>query len=313
MALVKCKECGNEVSRKAKACPKCGAPPPKSWGGFAVLGGAVIVIGIANAVTPNSTTSPPATCPTVAGMDLPATAPGNIGVKITAVIQGDPLKPTVTGRTNLPVGTKLTITLERAASYYKAESEAAVVADGCFSTAPFTQDNDPINPGQYNLSARMTASTEQPDAVRNLIGNRGENLSGPLVRSVPRLGKVAEYKSTYAAGVADAEKDAEAKRKFDAKAEQQRANTRLTLVLLVARGLKENLRNPSSADWVNVLANNDASVVCIVLRAQNGFGGMNVDSYTFARGKLRQDADAWNTWCAGKSLYDLTDSVKWRV
>ena len=26
MALIKCTECGNEVSTKAKACPNCGAP-----------------------------------------------------------------------------------------------------------------------------------------------------------------------------------------------------------------------------------------------------------------------------------------------
>lgn len=29
MALVKCKECGEQVSTKAKTCPKCGAKPPK--------------------------------------------------------------------------------------------------------------------------------------------------------------------------------------------------------------------------------------------------------------------------------------------
>ncbi len=29
MALVKCKECGHEVSKKAKSCPACGAPTPK--------------------------------------------------------------------------------------------------------------------------------------------------------------------------------------------------------------------------------------------------------------------------------------------
>lgn len=29
MALVKCRECGNQVSTKAKGCPKCGALPPK--------------------------------------------------------------------------------------------------------------------------------------------------------------------------------------------------------------------------------------------------------------------------------------------
>ncbi|MCY1075183.1 OB-fold protein [Archangium lansingense] len=29
MALVKCKQCGNEVATNAAACPKCGAPPPR--------------------------------------------------------------------------------------------------------------------------------------------------------------------------------------------------------------------------------------------------------------------------------------------
>lgn len=29
MALIKCKECGNEISNKAKECPSCGAPLPK--------------------------------------------------------------------------------------------------------------------------------------------------------------------------------------------------------------------------------------------------------------------------------------------
>lgn len=29
MAMVKCKECGKEISSKAKSCPSCGAPPAK--------------------------------------------------------------------------------------------------------------------------------------------------------------------------------------------------------------------------------------------------------------------------------------------
>lgn len=46
MALIKCKECGGEVSSKARACPKCGAAPQVSntvryGGGF--LGGIVII------------------------------------------------------------------------------------------------------------------------------------------------------------------------------------------------------------------------------------------------------------------------------
>lgn len=33
MALIKCGECGNEVSDKAAACPKCGAPIAAPTGG----------------------------------------------------------------------------------------------------------------------------------------------------------------------------------------------------------------------------------------------------------------------------------------
>lgn len=40
MALVECKECGAQVSQSAKACPNCGAPPPKRTSLFTwVVGG----------------------------------------------------------------------------------------------------------------------------------------------------------------------------------------------------------------------------------------------------------------------------------
>ena len=32
MALIKCKDCDNEVSDSAESCPKCGAPVPKTIG-----------------------------------------------------------------------------------------------------------------------------------------------------------------------------------------------------------------------------------------------------------------------------------------
>jgi hypothetical protein len=35
MALIKCKECGKEVSSSAKACPNCGHAPPKRTSGCA--------------------------------------------------------------------------------------------------------------------------------------------------------------------------------------------------------------------------------------------------------------------------------------
>ncbi len=32
MALIKCKDCDNEISDSAESCPKCGAPVPKTIG-----------------------------------------------------------------------------------------------------------------------------------------------------------------------------------------------------------------------------------------------------------------------------------------
>lgn len=31
MAIVRCKECGEEISDKARSCPKCGAPNDLTW------------------------------------------------------------------------------------------------------------------------------------------------------------------------------------------------------------------------------------------------------------------------------------------
>lgn len=49
MALVKCKECGSEISNKAKACPKCGATPPKETSKFTIVVGGffALIVGMA--------------------------------------------------------------------------------------------------------------------------------------------------------------------------------------------------------------------------------------------------------------------------
>jgi hypothetical protein len=71
MALVKCKECGSEVSSKAEACPKCGAKvAPKSVGcvtSFLVIGGVLWFIGwIASSNSPSVSPSSSVRAPEVA-------------------------------------------------------------------------------------------------------------------------------------------------------------------------------------------------------------------------------------------------------
>lgn len=66
MALIKCKECGEDVSSKAKACPKCGAKVPKKTSLFTwlLLGFIAFVIYAANqspsSISGSSVTTEPA-------------------------------------------------------------------------------------------------------------------------------------------------------------------------------------------------------------------------------------------------------------
>ena len=72
-----------------------------------------------------------------------------------------------------------------------------------------------------------------------------------------------------------------------------------------ARALKASLRNPDSLTFRSIGTNDDGGVVCITYRAQNGFGGMNLEHVVFRDGDPSQSAAAWNRTCAHKKLYDL--------
>lgn len=72
MALVKCKECGSEISNKAKACPKCGAVPPKPTSKFTIVVGGFFALIVAMAVFRPS--EPPKTPIAAAAAAKPATS-----------------------------------------------------------------------------------------------------------------------------------------------------------------------------------------------------------------------------------------------
>lgn len=50
MALKKCKDCGSEVSKKAKSCPKCGSPQKPSTSKFTWVVGGLFAIVVLNMV-----------------------------------------------------------------------------------------------------------------------------------------------------------------------------------------------------------------------------------------------------------------------
>lgn len=323
MALVKCKECNGDVSTNAKTCPKCGAPAPKpeqalAWGALIAI--AVVVIGLNKACSgpaddkkPAIAATPPlqdVKCELQAAIGEPVSSARPFQVKIQTEIRGEPFKPMILGYTNLPVGTKLLVTLERAASSYRAQSDAVVKTKGCFVTAQFGKGDGPINPGEYKINVTMPVAPVQPATVQEIIGKYGRNISGPFVHPFQKLGKLAEYNATITFGAANPQLDQADKQKATEEAKAAQAKLRQTVALMVTSSIKANLRNPSSAEWVNVLSNDDGTVICVVLRAQNGFGGMNVENYAVVDGKLHQNDGVWNRRCAGKTLHDLTWAVR---
>jgi hypothetical protein len=70
MALVKCKECDEQVSTSAKACPKCGAKPPKKTSTITWIVGIVVAFGIYGAIRAPSakTASEPASSTALASV-----------------------------------------------------------------------------------------------------------------------------------------------------------------------------------------------------------------------------------------------------
>jgi len=94
-------------------------------------------------------------------------------------------EPIVTGRTNLPDGTELLITIQRPFTSQKpppcvpicmAQSKA-VVRNGQFHSERFG-----IGLGTFMLDITTGAGSSQPPDIRAIIGDRSENLTGPYLR-----------------------------------------------------------------------------------------------------------------------------------
>lgn len=68
--------------------------------------------------------------------------------------------------------------------------------------------------------------------------------------------------------------------------------------------IKRTNRNPNSVTWESVRANDDASLICVEFRGQNGFGGMSREFVIYVKNKATQSTEAWNGLCT-KPLTDM--------
>lgn len=76
-------------------------------------------------------------------------------------------------------------------------------------------------------------------------------------------------------------------------------------VAIIAKELKNTLREPQSVEWISMSTDDNAEVVCLRYRARNGFGGMAVEVMTVTPQKVGQDAALWNRHCTRDGLHNM--------
>lgn len=76
-------------------------------------------------------------------------------------------------------------------------------------------------------------------------------------------------------------------------------------VAIVAKKVKNALREPESVVWESIGADEKAQTICLSYRARNGFGGMTRETVIVTPTASGRDAALWNRHCAGKELYDM--------
>ena len=89
------------------------------------------------------------------------------------------------------------------------------------------------------------------------------------------------------------------------KQEQAKLDDKKMVASLGAYTLKSSMRNPASFQLIKVFAMPNGAY-CYEYRAQNGFGGMNVElSVLTPKGNMTENTGTYNKYCVGTGL-DLT-------
>lgn len=104
------------------------------------------------------------------------------GVVLTVKLSfGADHKATVSGDTNLPDGTRLTVGVKEAGQAGVEPQSPAAVSAGRYTAGGIGPEGG-YHDGTYLAEVVMPAAAAQPDTVRAVIGAQGEKLTGKLVK-----------------------------------------------------------------------------------------------------------------------------------
>lgn len=123
-------------------------------------------------------------------------------VTLETRIEGEPGRPVIIGKTNLPKGTSLFVSIGTELGRTVAQQNT-VVGDGAFKVGPFFREGlAPLEVGRYMLEIGTPGAQFQPSEVKKIIGDEGINLKGPLVINRP-VGNVVQYETRIVVGGAE--------------------------------------------------------------------------------------------------------------
>jgi hypothetical protein len=106
----------------------------------------------------------------------------------------------IRGITNLPQGTILMLSVEEASpSGFQGQSRTAVGFDGTFESELFGP-TDGLKNGRYFAGVVMPYAFVQPASVQEIIGSKGERLTGPLVKHAELGATVSIQKKSFLMG-----------------------------------------------------------------------------------------------------------------
>lgn len=217
---------------------------------------------------------------------------------------GTPYGFVVAGRTNLPFGTQMVVSLERTNGTPLAEGDANVGEFGRFYAGPFTRDQAVyFKAGRYIVNVTAALADIQPPEVKQKAGANWSLFSGPLIKSdafatVPTIDWKLNWKPP------DGNPSYETSASFPSSSSMQRPDTQWVLAAIGDRVqarqaewdarradafsackdfILQNLRDPDSAEFLSEYApelvdhEGEAGYrVLMRIRAANGFGGKNL-------------------------------------
>ena len=183
--MIHCKTCGAEIAANAKTCPACGAknkkPIFKRWWFWVVIV-LVILAALGSSGSKNNDAESSAPITETAAEEVKQ-SPSVFDVEI--VVSGEKNNSSICFDidTNLPDETVLMLTLSsgdyNTENHFTAHDKVTIL-NGTATSSGFSNKGSALS-GNYDLVVSMSLPSTQSEAVRAVIGEKGEFISGNLV------------------------------------------------------------------------------------------------------------------------------------